>query len=245
MRYHAIVSYDGSNYFGFQSQKNALGIQEVIEKALKNMTQHVIKIYSAGRTDKGVHAIAQSFHFDTNLNIPVQRFKEALNRRLPEDIKIHSVKKTNATFHARHLAVSKKYVYKLSKKPISAFEAHHLTYVKDLDYALIKKAATLFVGTHDFAGFSARVPGKPTIKTIFQVSIHESTQRFHIEFHGNSFLKYMVRSIVGTLIDVGLHKKTLDDIKSNLQEPNRALAGKTAPSKGLYLKKVYYKSTYY
>lgn len=241
MRFHAIVSYDGSNYYGFQSQKNALGIQEVIEKALKNMTQQVIKIHSSGRTDKGVHANAQSFHFDCALNIPVENFVDALNRRLPDDIRIIKVVKVSKLFHARHSAISKKYVYKLSKKPITVFNAHHLVYIPKLNYTLMREASKAFIGTFDFAGFAAKVPGKPTIKTLFNVSIHETSTSFYIEFHGNSFLKYMVRSMVGTLIEIGQGKKTKNDIIKNLQKPDRKLAGKTAPGKGLYLKKVYYK----
>lgn len=241
MRFHAIVSYDGTMYKGFQSQKNALGIQEVIEKALKNMTQHNIKIHSSGRTDKGVHAIAQSFHFDSDLNIPEETFVYALNRRLPEDIKILKVKKVNESFHARHSAKSKKYLYKLSKNKLTAFQANHFVHIHDLDYDRMTEACQCFIGTHDFAGFAAKVEGKPTIKTIFEVKVYESKTRYYIEFHGNSFLKYMVRSMVGTIIEVGLHKKTKEDIILNLNHPDRKLAGKTAPGKGLYLKKVYYK----
>jgi tRNA pseudouridine38-40 synthase len=241
MRYHAIVSYDGSNYYGFQSQKNALGIQEVIEKALKNMTQQTIKIHSAGRTDKGVHAIAQSFHFDTELNIPSEAFVYALNRRLPDDIKIKKVKRVKDIFHARHSSTSKKYVYKFSKRPLTAFQAKHFVYLEGLNYDLMTDATKSFIGIHDFSGFAPKIEGKPTIKHIFDVSIHETAYKYYIEFHGNSFLKYMVRSMVGTLIEIGQCKKDKNDIIENLKNPNRKLAGKTAPGKGLYLKKVYYK----
>ena len=241
MRYHAIVSYDGSNYHGFQSQKNAIGIQEVIEKALKNMTQQTIKIHSAGRTDKGVHAIAQSFHFDCELNIPTETYIYALNRRLPEDIRIKKVKSVKDTFHARHSSTSKKYVYKFSKRPLTAFQANHLVYINRLNYNLMTDASKSFIGTHDFAGFAPKIKGKPTIKHIYNVSIYESKYTYYIEFHGNSFLKYMVRSMVGTLIEIGQLKKDKNHIINNLKNPDRKLAGKTAPGKGLYLKKVYYK----
>lgn len=241
MRYKAIVSYDGTMYQGFQAQKNALGIQEVIQKAFKNMTQQIIVIHSSGRTDKGVHATGQCFHFDTDLIIPEGRFVEALNRRLPEDIRVLSIKKVKKDFHARHDAVSKKYIYKLLKKPLTSFQANHYVYIPNLNYTIMREAASLFIGTHDFAGFSARVPGKPTIKTIFNVAIYESKSSFFIEFHGNSFLKYMVRSMVGTLIEIGQEKKSKEDLLANLNKPDRRLAGKTAPGKGLYLKKVYYK----
>jgi tRNA pseudouridine38-40 synthase len=105
------------------------------------------------------------------------------------------------------------------------------------------KAAQLFKGTHDFEGFSVKVLGKPTIKTIYSVTVKETKNTIAFEFHGNGFLKYMVRSMMGTIIEVGNGKKTLEDIKNNLTCPNRKLSGKTAPPHGLYLKKVYYKKT--
>jgi tRNA pseudouridine38-40 synthase len=243
IRYHAIVSYDGSRYFGFQAQNEALGIQEVIEKALKNMTQTEIKIHSAGRTDKGVHALAQSFHFDSYFEIENKKFIDALNKRLPLDIRILSIRKTNHDFHARHSAISKRYIYKMSKKPTNAFQAFYYHYDKHADIRLMKEAAYLFQGTHDFEGFSVKVIGKPTIKTIYSVIINETKNNISFEFHGNGFLKYMVRSIMGTIIEVGKGMKTLEDIKINLTYPDRKLSGKTAPPNGLYLKKVYYKKT--
>lgn len=243
MRYHAIVQYDGSRYYGFQSQLNKISIQEVIEKALKNMTQMVIKIHSAGRTDKGVHALGQSFHFDAEMVIDKEVFVQSLNKRLPLDIRIVKISRVSDQFHARHSAISKKYIYKMSKKPIKAFEAFYLHYEKHVSFELMKQACKLFEGTHDFSGFSEKVLGKNTVKTIYQVKVSETSNRIHFEFHGNGFLKYMVRSIMGTIIECGLGKKTLDDIQKNFNHPNRALSGKTAPSAGLYLKKVYYKKT--
>jgi tRNA pseudouridine38-40 synthase len=241
MRYLMYCSYDGSNYYGFQSQKNALGIQEVIEKAIKNMTQQQVVIHAAGRTDKGVHAYMQAFHVDLTGSFELSKMKAALNRRLPEDIRMTHVKIVKDTFHARHDAKAKKYVYKLSKKPLTVFQSKYYTFVRDLDYDVMKLASSAFVGTHDFLGFCQRVEGKPTIKTIYEVNITETSSTIHFEFFGNSFLKYMVRSMMGTLIEIGQNKKDLSVIKDNLNHPNRKLAGKTAPAKGLYLKKIYYK----
>jgi tRNA pseudouridine38-40 synthase len=241
MRYLMYCSYDGSSYYGFQSQKNALGIQEVIEKAIKNMTQQHVIIHAAGRTDKGVHAYMQTLHVDLSGNFELLKMKDALNKRLPEDIRITNVKIVKDTFHARHHAKAKKYVYKLSKQPLTAFQSKYYTYIKDLNYDVMKKASKMFIGTHDFLGFCQKVEGKPTIKTIYDVNITESKTTITFEFFGNSFLKYMVRSMMGTLIEIGQHKKEMSVIKQNLSVPNRKLAGKTAPAKGLYLKKIYYK----
>ena len=241
MRYLMFCSYDGSNYYGFQSQVNQLGIQEVIEKAIKNMTQQNVKIHSAGRTDKGVHAYEQAFHVDIIGDFDLNTMIVAINKRLPEDIRILKIKIVNDDFHARHHAHAKKYIYKLSKKPLTAFQSKYYTYVPNLDYELMKNATQLFIGTHDFKGFCEKVIGKPTIKTIFNIKVIESTSLISFEFFGNSFLKYMVRSMMGTLIEIGQHKKQTETISLNLTNPDRTLAGKTAPAKGLYLKKIYYK----
>jgi tRNA pseudouridine38-40 synthase len=243
MRYHAIISYDGSRYYGLQTQKQEVTIQKVIEDALKNMTQTKVIIHSAGRTDKGVHAYGQSIHFDTHVDIDTQVFMKVLNKRLPLDVRIKTLRKVSETFHARFSAVSKRYIYKLSKVEMRPFDAFYMHYEPNLNYESIKTAAKLFEGTHDFFGFSEKVLGKNTVKTIYSVTIHEGIHHLYIEFHGNGFLKYMVRSIVGTIIEVGQGRKTFDDITSNLNEPKRSLAGKTAPASGLYLKKVYYKKT--
>lgn len=240
MMYHVIVAYDGSSYYGFQRQKKQLGIQEVIEKALKNMTKKNITIHSAGRTDKGVHAKGQSFHFETEFELDGETIKKALNKRLPETIRILSVKHANQKFHARHSAKSKVYTYRLSKIPLTAFEANYEVYLPNLDFKLMEEASQHFIGTHDFLGFCEKVEGKPTIKTIYSIDFKHTKHKVNVVFHGNSFLKYMVRSMMGTLIEIGQHKKEIDVITENLMSPNRKLAGKTAPAKGLYLTKIHY-----
>ena len=241
MRYLMYCSYDGSNYYGFQAQVNQLGIQEVIEKAIKNMTQQSVKIHSAGRTDKGVHAYEQAFHVDMIGNLELHSMRDALNKRLPEDIRIVKIKKVKDDFHARHHAKAKKYIYKLSKKPLTAFQSKYYTYVPNVDYDLMKRATSSFIGTHDFKGFCEKVVGKPTIKTIYDIQVIETSSTISFLFFGNSFLKYMVRSMMGTLIEIGQKKKHAEVITLNLTNPDRTLAGKTAPAKGLYLKKIYYK----
>lgn len=243
MRYHAIVSYDGSRYYGFQAQKKDITIQKVIEDALKNITRAHVVVHSSGRTDKGVHAYGQSLHFDTHIVMDTEIFLKVLNKRLPLDVRIKKLRTVKETFHARYSAVSKRYIYKLSKVSLSAFDAFYMHHEPNLNFEHIKQAAKLFEGTHDFFGFSAKVLGKQTIKTMYSVTIHEGINYVYLEFHGNGFLKYMVRSIVGTIIEVGQGRKTFLDITSNLTEPNRSKAGKTAPASALYLKKVYYKKT--
>lgn len=237
MRYLAIVSYDGTNYSGFQSQSNAVGIQDVIEKSLRLMTQTEIRIHASGRTDKGVHAINQPFHFDSDLDIDWLR----VNDRLPLDIRIKSVKKVKDDFHARHSVKSKKYKYVLAKKPSSVFKKNYEVYIRNLDIKPMLEAYPYFIGTHDYKGFCQYVKGKPTIKHMYDINFKETKDHYIFTFHANSFLKYMVRSMMGTLIEIGLNKKEPTVIKEILATQNRALAGKTAEARGLYLLQVYYK----
>lgn len=239
MRYKAIVSYDGTNYVGFQSQVNRQGIQDAIEKAFRLMTQHTIKIVGAGRTDKGVHAFGQVFHFDSDLDLDVASWMR-INDRLPEDIRIKSIKKVKPDFHARHSSTSKIYRYVIAKEPSTPFTARYESYIRNFDISPVKEAIPYFLGTHDYRGFCQLVPGKPTIKTIYSIDVKETKKHYIFTFHGNSFLKYMVRSMMGTLIQIGLGRKEPEIIKTILEEKDRKLAGKTAEAKGLFLVKIMY-----
>lgn len=240
MRYKAVVSYDGSNFVGFQSQNNGLGIQEVIEKALSLMTQTTINIHSAGRTDKGVHAIGQVFHFDSDIDLPSAIWVRGANDRMPLDIRLKSVKKVSNSFHARHSATSKVYKYVIAKKPETPFTKNYEVYIRNLMIDKMKEALPLLEGTHDFKGFCQLVPGKPTIKTIYSATLKETKKHYIFTFHGNSFLKYMVRSMMGTLIQVGLGRKEVRIITDILDTKDRHLAGKTAEARGLFLVKINY-----
>jgi tRNA pseudouridine38-40 synthase len=240
MRYKAVVSYDGTNYQGFQSQTNGLGIQEVIEKAFRLMTQTEIKIHSAGRTDKGVHALGQVFHFDSKIDIEPETWVRGVNDRLPLDIRVKKVIPVKPDFHARHSAKSKIYKYIIAKKPSTAFSKNYEVYIKHIDIEKMVFALPQLIGTHDFKGFCQHVEGKPTIKTIYKAEFKETKKHYIFKFHGNSFLKYMVRSIMGTLIQIGIGKKDPSVINEILETKDRHLAGKTAEARGLFLVKIYY-----
>ena len=239
MRYKVIVSYDGTNYIGFQSQANQKGIQDTIEKAFRLMTQKTIKIVSAGRTDKGVHALGQVFHFDSTLNIDLESWYR-VNDRLPLDIRILKIIRVKDDFHARHSAKSKIYKYVIAKKPSTPFSKNYEVYVPNLNVELMKNALPQLIGTHDFKGFCQHVKGKPTIKTIYSATFKETSKHYIFTFHGNSFLKYMVRSIMGTLIQIGLKRKEPMIIQKILDTQKRSLAGKTAEPRGLFLVKIFY-----
>ncbi|MEF3693545.1 MAG: tRNA pseudouridine(38-40) synthase TruA [Acholeplasmataceae bacterium] len=240
MRYLAIVAYDGLNYNGFQRQTNGVGIQNIIEKAFRLMTQTEIQIHSAGRTDKGVHALGQTFHFDSHLGIEPETWVRALNDRLPLDIRILKVKHVSHDFHARHSAKSKIYKYVIAKNPSTPFTQRYEVYMKNLDIESMKMAIKDLEGTHDFKGFCQHVKGKPTIKTIHKITFKETKKHYIFIFHGNSFLKYMVRSMMGTLIEIGLHRLDVSIIQEILETQNRKLAGKTAEARGLFLVKINY-----
>lgn len=240
MRLKAIVSYDGEKYNGYQRQPGTKTIQGTIEQVLSEIGKEPIIIYSSGRTDKGVHAVNQVFHFDTKLDIPLDGWKRGLNSLLPSDIHIKDISEVSSDFHARYSVKKKEYRYYIRTGEISPFYDHFSHYCYGLDVEVMKKAITLFIGTHDFDGFSGNTLEKNTIRTIYEAEIKQDGDTIEIRFLGNGFLKYMVRTLVGTLIDIGFHKKDIAIINQVFETKNRNLAGKTIEAKGLFLYKVYY-----
>lgn len=240
MRYKAVVSYDGGRYHGFQRQTNATGIQTLIERALRLMTQTDIKIQSAGRTDKGVHALGQVFHFDSKTELEGATWVRAINDRLPLDIRILNVKPVSNRFHARYRAKAKIYRYVIAKQPSTAFTQGYEVHVRNFDIQLVKQTLTTLVGTHDFKGFSKQVRDKDTVKTIYRAEVKETNKHYVFTFKGNGFLKYMVRSIMGTLIEIGQGKLDPGVVNNILETQNRSLAGDTAEARALFLVRIIY-----
>lgn len=239
MRYKMIISYDGTRYKGFQAQINELTIEDELNKAISRLFKESIRVIGSGRTDAGVHAIGQCVHFDTNNYINPTSLKNGLNSILPEDIVVKEIENVDESFHARFSATSKEYRYYISKKnnPITR---NYTNYIYNLDIDKMKEAIKLFEGTHDFKGFSFFVPHKPTERTIFEATINDLGDYIEIIFKGNGFLKYMVRIMVGTLIEIGLNKRNINSINDVFEKKDRGLAGKTALPKGLFLFKVNY-----
>lgn len=246
MRYLAVVSYDGSNYAGYQIQPDQLTIQAVIEQALAKMHKgKPIKITASGRTDAGVHAYGQVFHYDSELAIPEANWKKALNSLLPDDIVILKVKKVTSSFHARYDALEKTYQYViLNSDDPSPFEVNYSTFIaEELDVSLINAACQYLIGEHDFTAFCAAnssVKGDK-IRTIYDAHCKQDRDRLILSFTGNGFLYNMVRIIVGTLIEIGQGKRPVADLPKIINSKDRSLAGKTAPPQGLYLDHVTYK----
>lgn len=240
MRYKAVVSYDGTQYKGYQKQINDISIQSVIEKAFRLMTQIDIPTFAASRTDKGVHALYQVLHFDSDIQLDSNAWVESLNKRLPGDVRFIKVVPVKDDFHARYSALSKTYVYRIAKKPSSAFTHNYELYVKNFDINLVKDTLNTLVGTHDFTAFSPNKEDKSPIKTIYSFTYKETKTQFIFKIHGNHFLRYMVRSIMGNVIAIGVGKKPLDHLKVMLDTKDRLITAKTADAKGLYLTHIYY-----
>ncbi|MDY0277073.1 MAG: tRNA pseudouridine(38-40) synthase TruA [Acholeplasma sp.] len=240
-RYLCTVSYDGSNYAGFQRQINAVGIQNEIEKALKNMTMREVTIHAAGRTDRGVHALGQVFHFDLDFKIEdFGAWLKGINKRLPDDIILKKIKIVNNNFHARHNAKGRVYEYRIAKKESNILKQRYEVYVENFDVNLVKDILDDFIGIRDYSGFSKLAKEKSPIKILYSIELKETKDQYIFIFHGESFLRNMVRAIMGLIIEIGTKKKNREIIKEVFATKNRQLAGKTAEAKGLFFKKVIY-----
>jgi tRNA pseudouridine38-40 synthase len=240
MRYKAVVSYDGTDYAGFQSQRNAVGIQDIIEKAFRLMTQTDIRIHGAGRTDKGVHAKGQVFHFDSDLPLTSETWVRGVNGRLPNGIRIRSVHEVHARFHARHDAKEKIYRYVISKGEGTPFSNRYEVHVKDIDTDVVRAVLPVFEGTHDFRGFTKLVKGKDTVRTIRSLTLKETRTHHVFTFRGQSFLRYMVRSIMGTIIAIGTGQADPGLAREILETKDRSLTPPTAEARGLFLERIIY-----
>ncbi|WP_419960323.1 tRNA pseudouridine(38-40) synthase TruA [Psychrobacillus sp. BM2] len=248
MRLRAIISYDGSQFSGYQVQPGKRTVQLEIERVLEIIHKGaVVKVVASGRTDAGVHATGQVIHFDSPLTFPLDRWRTALNVQLPRDIRILSIEQVSNDFHARYHAVGKTYRYIWSLSEIhSPFERDFSVHVDRYkpDIASMQEAAGHLLGTHDFSSFcAAKTNVNDFVRTIYSINfeVKKETQQLHMVISGSGFLYNMVRIIAGTLWEVGIRKKTVESIPEILLSCARKEAGKTAPAHGLYLEKVAYK----
>ena len=242
-RYMIKFSYDGSNYNGYQKQPKLNTIQGQIESALKYINnKRETKLVSSGRTDAYVHANNQVGHFDLDIDITEYKLKCALNSLLPGDIYVKEAKKVKNTFHARYDVKSKEYVYLINTKEYNPVQRNYIyQYNKPLDIEKMKEASKYFIGEHDFSSFSSNEDKKDdNTRIIYNIKISEKDGIIKIRFKGSGFLKYMVRIIVGTLIEVGENKKKPIEVKKMLDAKDRTKVGHTANPEGLYLDKINY-----
>lgn len=242
MRIVLKISYDGTNYCGWQRQKNGVSVQEVLENALCKLIGEKTNLTASGRTDAGVHAEGQIAHFDADVSIPPERFYLALNSILPNDIRVLSSYSAPEGFHARYSAKRKTYVYKYYVSDvILPLKERYAVRIDDFDDGKADKVLQEIVGTHDFKCFlSSGSEIKTTVRTIYSVAVNRYGDDVSIEVCGNGFLYNMVRIIAGTALFASQEKLNADNLKEALLKGDRTLVGKTAPAKGLTLKSVEY-----
>lgn len=243
-RYKGVIAYDGSAYSGYQIQINGRTVQEMLERALKKMHKGMeIKVTSSGRTDAGVHARGQVFHFDSPIVLTSERWVNAVNGLLPDDIAVQQVEQVAADFHARYDVTGKTYKYSLYtgkiRDPFRRSYATYYPYKLNIDH--VREACSYFIGTHDFTSFcSAKTTKEDRVRTISSLDMDVNGNEITFTFTGNGFLYNMVRIIVGTLLHVGNGKMAVTDIPAIFAACDRRLAGKTASAQGLCLWEVYY-----
>lgn len=237
------IEYDGTNYYGWQKQKDKVTIQGQIEEAIFLATKEKVEVTGSSRTDAGVHAKGFVANFKTNSTVPPVRFREALNVKLPDDIVIVKSEKVEEDFHSRYMAKGKTYEYSILNSDVPSALMRNTTYhyKYKLDVEAMKEASKHFIGKYDFAAFKSQGSSvKGTIRTIFDLKIEEVDNIIKISITGDGFLYNMVRIIVGTLINVGRGKFKTNDIIKIIESKDRKLAGECVPPTGLLLKKVYY-----
>ena len=241
------IEYEGTNYYGWQRQKRFLSVQGILEEKISQITQEKISINGSGRTDAGVHALGQVANYKTNSYIHLEELPFILNRMLPLDIRIKKAERVDNNFHARHSAVSKIYHYYVlncnqNNNYLPIFLRNYVyCFYKNLNLEEMKKASKFLQGEHDFTSFAcsgSRIGNwKRNIKDI---NIIRKGNIFCFRIEADAFLYKMIRTIVGTLLEVGNEKINYLEIKKILEAKNRKMAGKTVPAKGLFLMKVNY-----
>ena len=236
------IEYDGSGFHGWQRQKNDRTVQGVIETAIVTMTGQPVTLIGSGRTDAGVHALGQVANFLCETELATMIFERGLNSLLPDDVVIRRCRQVDESFHARFNAKSKIYQYRILNRNIPAAVGRQYCWFirKRLDRNVMRAAAGYIVGTHDFKAFEGA--GSPRSNTIRQVIRTEWQESDHLifEIEADGFLRYMVRNLVGTLVQVGQGNITPDDFRRILLSTDRNQAGATAPPQGLFLVEVKY-----
>lgn len=245
IRLRLTIVYDGSGYVGWQRQKNGISIQQVIEEKLEEICGSRVVVHGASRTDTGVHALGMVVSLDWPATAPkASVLQKALNALLPEDIRVLRIKKVSNRFHARFSAETKLYRYRILNTSLGDPFRRAMTWFvhKPLNLISMRKAARLFVGKHDFSAVAVN-PGyqrSSMMRHISRCRVLRRSDEIHIEVEGNGFLYKMVRTMVGTLVEVGLGKRSAESISELLQSRDRQRAGKTAPPHGLFLVRVNY-----
>lgn len=240
------LSYDGTNFCGFQVQKNGVSVCETVQNALEALFGARPDVKGCGRTDAGVHALHYALNFWAETSIPVEKLPLALNRHLPDTVRVNAARQVPREFHARYSAHTKTYVYRIWNSPVeSPFEAaYHHRISAPLNAETMDRAAAKFVGTHDFlslcsAGSSVAAKGD-TVRTVTACEARRQGPLVTVTVTADGYLYNMVRILAGTLVEAGRGALAPDDVPAILAGRDRSLAGPTLPAKGLFLKQVDY-----
>ena len=246
MRYLITISYDGTDFSGYQKQPKERTVQSELEKALKEINGgKKVDVHASGRTDAGVHAINQKAHFEIDKKIETDKLLRGINSLLPEDIYVKSIKEVSDDFHARFNAIGKEYIYIINMGEYNPLERNYVyQYGKRLDLSAMERGLKYLEGEHNFKSFTkSNDEIEDYVRKISQTSIVRDSKDMNkiiITFVGTGFLRYMVRNMVGLIIEIGEGKRKPEDIIRILKEEDRTFAGKTAPACGLYLRNVFY-----
>jgi len=244
MRLLGTVSYRGTNYAGWQRQPNVLSIQELIETNLSKFFNREITIYGAGRTDAGVHAFGQRFHFDVDIDeLDIDRLLYSLNKMLPDDIKIIDIEEVDESFHARYSAKAKCYAYSIlltAKEPFFYDTAY--LFPKELDPQLFKEAIYKFIGQHNFKNFTSKEEDEDGfVRNIYSIDVECKDTVIYVVLRGSGFMRYMIRYIIGYALEVATDKYDLESIDELLDDNSeRHIVSSKAPACGLTLVNVEY-----
>lgn len=248
MKYLITISYDGSNYKGYQKQPDEITIQEEIEKVLTKINGNKeVTIHASGRTDAGVHAISQKAHFDLLKETDPDKLRHSLNELLPKDIYIKQIEVVSVDFHARFDVKAKEYIYKINLGEYDPIKQKYVyQYNKKLDLVEMERAMKYLEGTQNFKSFTKTNEDENYnyIRTIIKTNLIRNLKNVNqvtLSFLGTGFLRYQVRNMVGTLIEIGEGKIKSEDLIHILKEENRSCAGVIAPPNGLYLNDVFYR----
>lgn len=242
MKVLGVCSYKGTNYYGWQKQVGFISVQEKIEECLSKVYDSPINIQGSGRTDAGVHALKQYFHFVSDKEKDLKQLAYSLNKMLPDDIKIISFEKVDDDFHARYNAKEKIYEYRIlltNKDPLSYDLAY--IYPMELDIELFKQALNKFVGTHNYQDFTSKEEDESNfVRTIYSIDVIKENDLVRIIFKGNGFMRYQIRNMIGASINVANGKEKLEFIDKHLDSKNREIIAYKAHASGLYLVDVIY-----
>ena len=244
-RWKCVCAYDGGPFAGWQSQAGGNAIQDVLERRLRDVFKRDLRIHGSGRTDAGVHALGQVFHFDADWAHGAEKLRVALSSRLPRAIQLKSLRPVPVGFHARFSAVGKIYRYEILLGEADPFAAPYCWALnRELDWAEIAAAAASLQGTHDFKAFSAEngTTHETTVRDLRRLELRRHGRRVRLVFEADGFLYKMVRSLTGTLVNVGLGKLAARDVRGLLKSARLTAQVQTAPPQGLFLVKVIYPS---